>query len=701
MKSSTSREIYDSILHQLEKVRHSGDDKATARCPAHEDKTPSLSITRKSDRVLLHCFSGCELEAVVAAIDWTLPDLFISDESWHAYEARAITDERANEDRESYALPPDVPGQIALWVEALRGCDDPPASLRVLRLIAGSDVWRDLAVELRVAVVDAIPRTSARRMALVVLGRLDDRRLVWVDPPIVSGADAEDNGVVTLADLLKHDIPTAPAVARGLAFGGTMGFVRGPKGCGKTTILAAAAARVSQGESWAAAPTIEGTVLVICDDDPRTWSLALRDYGAHPDRVLIAPARMASRRGMLAELLAEHRPVWVIIDNLRTWCRAMQLDTDNSSAAANAIDPLGEVVRTCEYPVALTLIHNEARGKDGSDYAGRMRNSTVFEDAADWIIGVSHERESTSTVITQGEKTRRGIQTETLTVDLSPTGHGTPARAGGGGTHPLDRQILSFLEGREGVSARAVRKAVSGRASAIDDRLKAVAAHGDDGLWRVRPDSGIGGVGIRDAVRPESASDPTSHCPDAPGRTASLSASQPIRDAPLGRTSGRTHSASQTDALALVESAPAGGADDGGVLGWGCDDGGDGGGPCSSHFCYGGEPDASGKRGRGTAVRGCRGLCVPCYYQTTVQRRWAIGEKPTDGVPRCTICGRWDGKVLDRRELGFIYTVDIPDGAVNCVRCQSAIDHKAAGIEPRPLEAEKTYVRIHNSHTIH
>src|SRR5262245_3941719 len=36
-----------------------------ARCPAHEDRTPSLSIGQAEDRVLVHCHAGCSQEAVV------------------------------------------------------------------------------------------------------------------------------------------------------------------------------------------------------------------------------------------------------------------------------------------------------------------------------------------------------------------------------------------------------------------------------------------------------------------------------------------------------------------------------------------------------------------------------------------------------------------------------------------------------------
>ena len=39
-----------------------------ARCPAHEDGTPSLSIAQADGRVLVHCFAGCGQERVLAVL---------------------------------------------------------------------------------------------------------------------------------------------------------------------------------------------------------------------------------------------------------------------------------------------------------------------------------------------------------------------------------------------------------------------------------------------------------------------------------------------------------------------------------------------------------------------------------------------------------------------------------------------------------
>jgi len=65
-----------SILERLDGVRKTGGDKYVALCPAHADKSPSLSIREMSDgRVLIHCFAGCETGDVLAAVGLTFRDV--------------------------------------------------------------------------------------------------------------------------------------------------------------------------------------------------------------------------------------------------------------------------------------------------------------------------------------------------------------------------------------------------------------------------------------------------------------------------------------------------------------------------------------------------------------------------------------------------------------------------------------------------
>lgn len=48
-----------------------------ALCPAHEDHSPSLSISAGDDgRILLHCWAGCETRDIVAALGLQWTDLF-------------------------------------------------------------------------------------------------------------------------------------------------------------------------------------------------------------------------------------------------------------------------------------------------------------------------------------------------------------------------------------------------------------------------------------------------------------------------------------------------------------------------------------------------------------------------------------------------------------------------------------------------
>ena len=64
------------LLSKLSRVKKTGADRWMACCPAHQDKTASLSIKDLPDgRVLLHCFAGCDADAVLDAVGLTFADL--------------------------------------------------------------------------------------------------------------------------------------------------------------------------------------------------------------------------------------------------------------------------------------------------------------------------------------------------------------------------------------------------------------------------------------------------------------------------------------------------------------------------------------------------------------------------------------------------------------------------------------------------
>ncbi len=64
------------LLGRLSGVRQTRTGCWIARCPAHEDRSPSLSIRDIDDRVLVHCFAGCGVGDVLSAVGLTLADLY-------------------------------------------------------------------------------------------------------------------------------------------------------------------------------------------------------------------------------------------------------------------------------------------------------------------------------------------------------------------------------------------------------------------------------------------------------------------------------------------------------------------------------------------------------------------------------------------------------------------------------------------------
>lgn len=65
------------------RARPSGPGRWVGHCPAHEDRSPSLSIRETHEgAILLYCFAGCETEAILAALGLEWRDLFPESSDW-------------------------------------------------------------------------------------------------------------------------------------------------------------------------------------------------------------------------------------------------------------------------------------------------------------------------------------------------------------------------------------------------------------------------------------------------------------------------------------------------------------------------------------------------------------------------------------------------------------------------------------------
>ena len=65
------------LLDRLEGVRQTAPDRWVAKCPAHDDRHPSLSVREiDNDRVLVKCFTGCDVAAVLSAVGLEIDALY-------------------------------------------------------------------------------------------------------------------------------------------------------------------------------------------------------------------------------------------------------------------------------------------------------------------------------------------------------------------------------------------------------------------------------------------------------------------------------------------------------------------------------------------------------------------------------------------------------------------------------------------------
>ena len=90
----------EKLLERLEMVRKTGTGKWIARCPAHDDGTPSLSVTEieSGNRLLIHCHGGCGALDVLQKIglDWSA--LYPDDAESYRPLWRSNTEQKAIDD---------------------------------------------------------------------------------------------------------------------------------------------------------------------------------------------------------------------------------------------------------------------------------------------------------------------------------------------------------------------------------------------------------------------------------------------------------------------------------------------------------------------------------------------------------------------------------------------------------------------------
>ena len=71
----TDTEIYESNLQHFQ-VTKRYNDRAQAKCPAHDDRQASLTITKGRKCTLFRCHAGCDLDSILSAAGLEKKDTF-------------------------------------------------------------------------------------------------------------------------------------------------------------------------------------------------------------------------------------------------------------------------------------------------------------------------------------------------------------------------------------------------------------------------------------------------------------------------------------------------------------------------------------------------------------------------------------------------------------------------------------------------
>ena len=399
----TGADLYGRIVERYHVKR------GVARCPAHDDKTPSLSVKLDGDRVLVHCHAGCTQEDVIDAMrrDGVWPEsngngfglglhiepVLSSPPPAASEDAKAIEDEQAAADREAVLrlLPTDAPELVIDAVRQLR--DRPPLdkAVRILQLLADDAGWQALSGTIKAGVSDAVLRGGLPRPVVEsIIGRWDSYRLEW--RPATTQAEAEGGGAgwTSAADVVPRHVPW---VWKKRLAAGEVTVLDGDPGEGKSLIAAALAGSVTSGCAFPDGdlPREPGRVCWIGhvgEDHPAYTTVPrLTASGADLARVDILDATADADLGAACQSAAERKPTLAVIDSWAAWTDG----TDNNNPEAvrtryKALQPL----RDAGTAIVVIMHDRKSEIEEGRSAVLRASGTVQAVAAPRMVLRVDH-----------------------------------------------------------------------------------------------------------------------------------------------------------------------------------------------------------------------------------------------------------------------------------------------------------------------
>lgn len=158
-----------------------------ARCPAHQDRSPSLSISERGGKVLVHCFAGCGQDAVLEALrarglwpERSAPELTPD-------ERRALAEARRRDERDARparywaiaaeALAQEALERLAPWALERGDLTELLRTVRGPGLLGEYRAWREREPRLTRAMVRAGENLDRRRQLSALAMLLGEREV--------------------------------------------------------------------------------------------------------------------------------------------------------------------------------------------------------------------------------------------------------------------------------------------------------------------------------------------------------------------------------------------------------------------------------------------------------------------------------------------------------------------------------------------
>lgn len=491
-----------------------------ARCPGHEDTTPSLSISEGMDgRVLLCCHAGCSVDEILGALAMQKRELFADggsngreivatydyvDESGALLSqvvrffpkdfrqrrpdgAGGWTWKLDGTRRVLYHLPEVLAavkaGQRVWLCEGEKDAD----ALRAKGYAAtcnpgGAGKWRPAYSEtlhdadvVVVADKDAPGRAHARDVAKALQGIA--AKVVTVEP--AEGKDVSDHlaagrklaelvpvtieGLTHIRDLLAEPDDAVSWIVEGLLPAGGLSVFGGkPKG-GKSTTARAIALRVCRGEPVLGRTTTKGPVVYLGLEDPRRVTKGhLRTLGATAadDLYVFTGTRPEAALAWLEGVLAKVDPVLVAVDTLQHLLGVS--DLNDYARVVAALGPVLGLVRSRR--AHMMLVHHAGKGdRTGFD---AILGSTAIVGTVDVALLLRRRDDNTRTLATL-QRTGEDLPESVLVLDAHQEPRIEGTRADYDAKQAGERVLAWLATQPEPVTRKAVEEAVEGRAELV------------------------------------------------------------------------------------------------------------------------------------------------------------------------------------------------------------------------------------------